>query len=152
MTGHAWRPTIASVASAALLVAGCGGSSGISRAQLQAKAQRACTAAVASLAKINSPKLADDAGAFLSQGVAVIAPEVRELSALHPDGSLGASYRNALSTSRAELADLRRALHEIRREADPIATVQALQSQLAPLELEAGGAWTALGLPVCADG
>jgi len=140
------------VVSAAALATGCGGTSGISSAQLHARAGRACTAAAASLQKLNSPKLPGDAGAFLSEGIAVVGPEVSELSRLHPAGDLAASYRNALNASRGELNALRRASHEIKANADPIATFRTLQNRLAPLELEASGAWNALGLAVCADG
>lgn len=146
------RGALAVVSSAALLAVGCGGSSGISQAQLDAKAGRACTAAAESLQRIDSPKLPNDAGRFLTHGIAVIGPEVTQLARLHPAGSAAATYRSALDASRAELAALRRATRAIHENADPIATMRELQRRLAPLELEAGGAWTALGLSVCADG
>jgi hypothetical protein len=34
---------------------------------------------------------------------------------------------------------------------DPIVAVKTLQTQLAPLEKQAGAAWRALGVPECAD-
>ncbi|MGH2871951.1 MAG: hypothetical protein ACRDL5_05765, partial [Solirubrobacteraceae bacterium] len=127
------------------------GQPGISARQLRARAEPACLTAAVALARIASPALPDDTGSFLVHGIAVIEPEVGALSGLRPHGSLGASYRTALDASRDELAALQAAVRRIDDNADPIATVQALQSRLASLETRARAAWSQLGLSDCAD-
>ncbi len=144
--------SVAALTAVALLVSGCGASAGLSAAQLRTRARRDCLAAARSLQRIPSPAVYSGAGAFLARGIAVIGPELTALRRLHPAGGVtAAAYSTALDASRAELSAMRLAVRRIDRNADPIATLRALQARLTPLETRADAAWRSLGLGVCAD-
>lgn len=134
---------------AVLALAGCG-TSAMSSRQLRTKASRPCRIAQQSLSRIPAPTLPDGAAEFLARGIAALAAEHAVLARLHPGGSLGESYRRALTAGERQLAALRTAAGGLRAGDDPVRTVRTLQQRLTPLEARAVSAWRELGISACA--
>jgi hypothetical protein len=135
----------------ALAAAGCGGSSSMSVRQLQTGATRVCIVATQRLNRISTPQVPSQGVSFLRRGIAALAPELTALSRLHPDGDLGVHFRQALKATEQELTILQSSLKGLKAGNDPIVAMKTLQTQLAPLEKQAGAAWRALGVPACAE-
>ncbi len=135
----------------ALAAAGCGGSSSMSARQLRANAARVCTVATKRLNRIPTPQVPSEGAAFLRRGIAALNPELAALSAMHPGGELGVHFDAARKATEQELKVLQSSLKGLKAGNDPIVAVKTLQTQLAPLEKQAGAAWRALRLPGCAD-
>jgi hypothetical protein len=135
----------------ALATAGCGGSSSISTRQLRTDAGRVCTVATQRLNGIPTPQVPSQASSFLRRGIAALTPEISALAALHPTGEMAVHLRRAQATTERELKVLESTLKGLKAGNDPIVAFKTLETQLAPLETQAGAAWRALGVPACAD-
>jgi hypothetical protein len=135
----------------ALAVAGCGGSSAMSARQLRTRAVSVCTVAAQHLNSIPTPQVPSEGAGFLRRGIAALGPELTALSTVHPGGELGVHFQKAVNATEQELAVLRSSLKGLKAGNDPIVAIKTLQTQLAPLEKQAGAAWRALGVPECAD-
>jgi hypothetical protein len=131
--------------------AGCGGSSSTGVRQLRTRAARVCMSATERLNRIPTPQVPSEGAAFLRRGIAALGPELAALSAMHPGGELGVHFDTARKATEQELQVLQSSLKGLRAGNDPIVAVKTLQTQLAPLEKQAGAAWRAVGLPGCAD-
>jgi hypothetical protein len=134
-----------------LAAAGCGGSSATSAHQLRAQAARVCAVTTQRLNRIPTPQVPSDGAAFLRGGIAALTPELAAFSAMHPGGELGGQFRSARNATEQELRVLQSSLKGLKAGNDPIVALKTLQTQLAPLEKQAGAAWRALGVPDCAD-
>ncbi len=128
---------------------GCGGSSSLSADQLRAKATELCTLASVQTSRIPVPATPADTAAFLQRGIAVIAPELRELQQLRAPEELASVYATGTGAVAQELAALHVALAAVNRGDNPVTATKALGQKLAPLRLEATGAWSALQIPAC---
>jgi hypothetical protein len=135
----------------ALATAGCGGSSSMSARQLRTDAGRVCTVATQRLNAIPTPQVPSDGSSFLRRGTAALKPEISALAALHPTGEMATHLRQAQMATEQELKVLQSTLKGLRAGNDPIVAFKTLQTQLAPLEKQAGAAWRALGVPACTD-
>jgi hypothetical protein len=133
---------------AAVLVAGCG-SSTLSGSQLRRRAGQVCTLATQRTDRIRTPTLATQEAAFLSRGIAALAPELTGLRRLHAPGDMADDYRDAVAATASELAKLRSTLKGLRAGNDPVVAIKTLEQQLAPPEARARSAWTTLELPAC---
>jgi hypothetical protein len=129
---------------AALMLASCG-STGLSASQLRASANLLCSAAARRAATIALPGVPSAGQSFLSRGIAVLAPEVKELRELGATGT----FRDAVTATSAELAALRFTLKGLRAGNDPVVVIKTLQQQLLPLETKANRAWQTLGIGAC---
>lgn len=132
----------------ALALAACG-SSGLTDTQLRARATRVCTAASRRTARIPTPDEPAGGTAFISHGLAALAPELAALQRLRAPSDMADDYRRALDATSAELAALRSTLKGLKAGNDPVVAIKTLQQQLTPVEAKAGAAWTALELPAC---
>jgi hypothetical protein len=141
---------IAALAVAAAL-AGCGSGS-LSDTQLHARAQRICQAARRQTGRIASPTTpsAAQAIAFLTGGVAVLAPAQRALLRLHAPGNARTAFRSGVGALGDELEALRATLQDVRAGRDPVAAIQELQRHLAGPEQRAARAFHTLGADDCA--
>ena len=136
----------------ALAAAGCGGSSSsLSAHALRTAAARVCSVATQRLNRIPTPHVPSQGASFLRRGIDALRPELVALSAMHPDGELGIHFRKARSATGQELTVLQSSLKGLKSGNDPIVAMKTLQTELAPLETQAGTAWRALGVPACAD-
>ncbi|HWE07739.1 MAG TPA: hypothetical protein VG325_00190 [Solirubrobacteraceae bacterium] len=136
-------------ATVAVAVSGCGSSS-VSALQLRTGAQRACAAAALRLGRIQAPQQPGGGEAFVSQGIAALAPELTALKRLSPTPQLAASYRRARSATEQVLSALRSTLKGLKAGNDPVVAIKTLQQELLPLEGRAQAAWHAVGVPACA--
>jgi hypothetical protein len=134
----------------ALATAGCGSSSSVSTRQLRTDAGRVCTVATQRLNGIPTPQVPSEGSSFLRRGIAALTPEISALAALHPTGEMAAHLRRAQAATERELKVLQSTLKGLKAGNDPIVTFKTLETQLAPLEKQAGAAWRALGVPACA--
>jgi hypothetical protein len=151
MTGRRRRALVAAVVVAlalAAVVAGCGESTLTGR-QLRAGATQACRLAQRSTARIATPTMPAGGTAFLTQGITVMTPELVALHRLRAPGNLSGDYRAAMQTVADELARLNSTVRALRAGNDPVAAIETLQQQLAPIEARAADVWHALGLAVC---
>lgn len=144
MRHRARRGLVALGLIAVLALAGCGTIS-LTPAQVRARAARICVNAANHLDAIRAPTATSGAQSFLRRGVAVLAPEVRRLRALHARGPVAM----AVSAIDGELAALHATLTGLRAGHDPVVAITALQPRLAPLELRVNATWRALRLPAC---
>ena len=135
----------------ALASAGCGGSSSMSARQLRTDAGGVCTVATQRLNAIPTPQVPSDGSSFLRRGIAALKPEISALAALHPTGEMATHLQRAQTATDQELKVLQSTLKGLGAGNDPIVAFKTLQTQLAPLETQAGAAWRALGVPACAD-
>jgi hypothetical protein len=134
---------------AGLAVAGCGGSSQLSASSLRSQASQVCTAADARMSAIPTPPSPSAAVMFLHSGLTVLRPELAALRALKPSGDLAEVYGISLRAFSRKLDTLSTTVHKIDTGGDPVKELQALQSQLGPLESTENGAWQALQIPAC---
>jgi hypothetical protein len=132
----------------ALALTACGSSS-LSDTQLRTSAGRICTTANRGTARVPSPTRPADAAAYLSRGVAVLAPELTQLRALHAPSDLAGDYRVAVDAAAAELAALRSAIKGLKTGGDPVVEIKTLQHRLAPLEARADNAWRSVDVDAC---
>jgi hypothetical protein len=149
------RAPAVAVSVAAVVVAvglgGCGGGSSkeLSDRQLELQATRGCTVANRRTERIHTPTAPAGGEAFLTKGIAVLAPEYRQLQALRPPSDLAQVYTISLNAFGGKLAAIRAAVHNLDRGEDPVIAMKTLQQQLAPLESSEDGAWQALQVPAC---
>ncbi len=134
-----------------LALVGCGGSAdnSLSARDLRTQATRICTIAHRQTDRIVAPATPAAAAPFLAKGIAILAPELRALQRLRASSDLRQVYMTAINAFAQKLAALRAAAAALAGVGDPIATMKALQQQLAPLEGQEDGAWQALEIPAC---
>lgn len=121
------------------------GTLALTPAQVRTRAARICVSAANQLDAIPAPSATSGGQTFLRRGIAVLAPEVRRLRALHARGPVA----TAMLALEGELAALRATLAGLRAGHDPVVAIIALQPRLAPLELRVNTAWRALRIPAC---
>lgn len=138
----------ATVALIALAIESCGSSS-LSAPALRRDANRLCSIARHRTGAISVPGSPGGATAFLTRGLAVLAPELAALRLLNPPSAAALIYKQALDAFASELAAMRSTLTEIGRGGDPIAAVRSLQARLDPIEIREDGAWKSLGVDAC---
>ncbi len=136
------------LATAALLLAGCGSSS-LSLVQLRSRATAICATADRRLQAIPPPASEADGIRFLGRGIGALTPQVRGLKALSPPSEVRADYTRAVQAMSSELTALGSAVGSLRGGADPVATFRALESRVRPLQAQADSAWRALQIPAC---
>jgi hypothetical protein len=139
------RLRIAAAVLVVAMLAGCGAST-LSVAQLRNLAGRICLQAAHQMDGIPGARSPADGARFLSRGIAVLSPELRQLRGFHTDSR---AYAHALQASSAELAALRFTLRGLRAGNDPVVAIKTLQQRLAPLERKAAEAWAVLVIPKC---
>jgi hypothetical protein len=139
------------VLAVALGLAGCGGASTLSTAQLHTRATLTCNLARRRTNRIATPTLPTQGARFLNRGIAVLAPELAALKLLRPPSDMANDYKLALAASQGELQALRSALSGLKAGNDPVVAIKTLQQQLSPLESRAHVAWSSLDLPACAS-
>jgi hypothetical protein len=135
----------------ALGLAGCGGASTLSTAQLHTRATLTCNLARRRTNRIATPALPTQGARFLNRGIAVLAPELAALKLMRPPSDMAHDYKLALAASQGELQALRSALRGLKAGNDPVVAIKTLQQQLSPLESRAHVAWSSLDLPACAS-
>ena len=144
------RRACAPMLALALAAAGCGGSSSMSTRQLRTDAGRVCTVATQRLNAIPTPQVPSEGSSFLRRGIAALKPEIGALAALHPTGEMATHLQRAQAATEQELKVLQSTLKGLTAGNDPIVAFKTLETELAPLEKQAGAAWRALGVPACA--
>jgi hypothetical protein len=146
-----WRLSLGLPVAALLVVfllAACGSTS-VTDSQLRVRAGRICTLAARRTDRIATPATPGQEAAFLSRGIAAMAPELTALRRLRAPGDMADEYRDAVEATGTELAALRSTLKGLRAGNDPVVAIKTLQQQLAPAEAKASRAWTTLELPAC---
>ncbi len=134
----------------ALAAAGCGSSSSMSARQLRTDTGRVCTVATQRLNGIPTPQVPSQGSSFLRRGIATLKPEISALAVLHPTGEMATHLQRAQAATEQELKVLQSTLKGLTAGNDPIVAFKTLETELAPLEKQAGAAWRALGVPACA--
>jgi hypothetical protein len=137
----------AALLSAALL-AGCG-STALTGSQLRSRADRICKLATQRTDRITTPTMPTQEASFVSRGIAAMTPEVTALRRLRAPGGMADDYRDAVEATGAELTALRSTRKGLKAGNDPVVAIKTLQQQLAPAEMKASIAWSALELPAC---
>jgi hypothetical protein len=132
---------------AAALLAGCG--SALTDTQLRSRAGRICALATRRTNRIATPSMPSQEASFVRRGIAALAPEVTALRRLRAPGGMADDYRDAVAATSAELTALRSTLKGLKAGNDPVVAIKTLQQQLAPAEMKASIAWSALELPAC---
>jgi hypothetical protein len=133
---------------ATALLAGCG-STALTEAQLRSRAGRICTLATRRTDRIVTPTMPTQEAAFVSGGIAAMTPEVTALRQLRAPGGMADDYGDAVQATSEELTALRSTLKGLKAGNDPVVAIKTLQQQLAPAEMRASIAWSALDLPAC---
>jgi hypothetical protein len=133
---------------AAALLAGCG-STALTDTQLRSRAGRICALATRRTNRIATPTTPSQEARFVSLGIAAMAPELTALRRLRAPGGMADDYRDAVAATSAELTALRSTLKGLKAGNDPVVAIKTLQQQLAPAEMKASIAWSALELPAC---
>lgn len=138
---------------AAMIISGCGGSSGLDS---PVALRRAATAICKHTAPVKAPPAGEATSrqltAFLSQGAANLQSQLSRLQKLHSaTGEVGDVYHDALAALSSQLRALRATTAAIKRGQDPALAFKALQAQLSPFEKQAGNAWVALQIPACVE-
>jgi hypothetical protein len=132
----------------ALGVAGCG-SSPLSSGELQNQASRVCALASQQANRIRTPASPAETSLFLRQGIAALTPALVQLRKLRPPSDVADVYSASVKAYAEKLGFLRAAQHDIAAGQDPIAAMQTLQEQLAPIVSQENGGWQALNIPAC---
>jgi hypothetical protein len=139
---------LAAVLLAAALLGGCG-STALTDTQLRSRAGRVCALATRRTNRIATPTMPTQEASFISRGIVALAPEVVALRRLRAPGGMADDYRDAVEATGAELTALRSTLKGLKAGNDPVVAIKTLQQQLAPAEMKASIAWSALELPAC---
>jgi hypothetical protein len=144
---------IGAAALAAVILSGCGGSSGLDS---PVALRRAATAICKSTAPVKAPPAGEPSSkeltAFLSEGTSNLQSQLTRLTQLHSaTGEVGDVYRGALGALSSQLRALRAATAAIKRGEDPALAFKALQAQLSSLQQQADNAWVALQIPACVE-
>lgn len=135
-------------AAVALALAGCG-SSPLSTGALRTRAARICRLADVRASRIRTPTLPAQGITFLSQGIAVLQPELKALSRLRPGGPADHLFVTALSAFERQLKMVKATADNVRHGGDPVIAVKTLQTQLAPVQSQGDAAWESLEIPGC---
>jgi hypothetical protein len=133
---------------AAALLAGCG-SSALTDTQLRSRAGRICALAARRTDRVATPTMPSQEASFIRRGIAAMTLEVTALQRLSAPGDMADDYRDAVEATSAELTALRSTLKGLKAGNDPVVAIKTLQQQLAPAEMKASIAWSALELPAC---
>jgi hypothetical protein len=136
------------LAVAGLVLDGCGASA-LSRSELRATASRICNVAARRADDIPTPATPAAGGVFISRGIDVFSPELRELRTLRVSSASSGAYETALGAIAAELGAMRSALNTLNAGGDSLNTVKRLQRRLEPEESRANLAWQTLAIPAC---
>ena len=144
------RVAISAVATLALAVAGCSGSSP-SMSRLRQEAASICQRALAQSDQIQPPALPSGTARFLRRGERVLAPELAELRTLKPSTDGAVSYSAALAAKSRQLDILNGTIRGLDRGADPVSAIKTLERRLAPAESAENAAWRTLDVPACAN-
>jgi len=131
-----------------LMVVGCG-SSPLSLGDLRSQASRICSASSARLERIPAPASPAKAGAFLTQGLATLHPELSQLQALQPANADAAIYDATLTSFSRQLSYVTDAIHGLHRGEDPLTVLKTLQHEISLVQSQENGGWQALGIPAC---
>jgi hypothetical protein len=142
-----YRAVLAAAATA-IALSGCG-TSALSTPVLRTRATRICRLASTREQRIPTPTAPAGGAAFLSDGALVLRRELRSLRGLDAGGRATAPYARALRDLAAERSQLEASAERLAHDADPVAEIRALQTQLAALESDADDAWQRLGIPAC---
>jgi hypothetical protein len=133
---------------AALTASGCGDTPP-SLTQLQNQASRVCVVAARQMDLIPSPAVPIGGEAFLTRGVAVLAPELAQLRSLTAPREAADVYSTAMRALSQKVSAVRSTVRSLDQGADPVVSVRTLQQRLTPLESQEDGAWQALEIPAC---
>jgi hypothetical protein len=133
---------------AAGAIAGCGGSS-LSDRQLHSQATRVCSLAAAQTDRIATPSTPAASVTYLDRGLTALQPELLGLQKLHPPSDVGDVYAATVKTLSQKLAYMEDTARRMRKGADPVSALRALQQKIGPLESQENGGWQALELPAC---
>jgi hypothetical protein len=91
------RAALAALLSAALVAAGCGGSSRLSRAELAQRAGNICTTQARTIAQIpRGPRTPENAAGYAGAVLSVVERGVKQFHALKPPRDLEPAYRRFL--------------------------------------------------------
>lgn len=136
----------------AVIIAGCGGGSGLaSPVALRRQATDICKD-VSHIVPPANPTLVAGLTSFLSRGTANLEAERGQLRQLRvPAGEVGDIYGAALAALAKQIHALHTATASIRLGQDPALAVKALQAQLGPLQQQADSAWVSLQIPACVE-
>lgn len=129
--------------------AGCGRKP-LSTAEFGVRARSICLAERARSAQVRPPPAPADVPSFVSSALELVRPAVDKLGALRAPDNLRPRFETAVGLLRRRLGLLDDAAKKLRDGAEPLATVAALQTKLAPLRRQEASQWPALGLPECA--
>lgn len=121
----------------------------LSAPALRRDATRVCTIGRKRTDRIALPRATTGGAAFLTRGLAALAPELVDLQLLNPPPPAAPTYSRALDALSQEVAAMRSTLHQLRTGGDPITAFRVLQQRLGPLESRADNAWRTLGIDAC---
>jgi hypothetical protein len=140
---------VAASVSAAVLVAGCGGSGSLSGDQLRSRATALCSSAGRQTDRIPTPSAPGGGESFLKQGIAALTPELKGLRKLRAPSDLAQVYSTGVGAFTQKLNALKTAVRQLDSGASPVTAMTDLQQRLAPIETAEDGAWQALEVPAC---
>jgi hypothetical protein len=143
---------IGGTAATALSLAACGGSSGLSKAQLGAKVNPVCRSFVAQVKAIPVPpdfvQNPAHAATYLGQLVAIVQKGTNEVAALKPDSSVKSQFDSYVQSLKHEVALLKSA--QAAAQAKNPAGLQTLNQESAYNKTTVKPAASALGFSSCA--
>jgi hypothetical protein len=134
---------------AAIAAGGCGGAPPPSLIALRTQATGICSGVSRQIGRIATPRSEAGGEAFLRRGIAVLAPERRQLRSLAAPSEAADVYKAGVRALSGELAALGEATHALAKQQDPVIAFRTLQRRLTPLENQANDAWQALQIPAC---
>jgi hypothetical protein len=149
ITSRARRVALCTLATLALALTACGGSSATTQAEFVKQANAICARANA---KINAFPAAQSSlsslAALAAKEVPIVATEVDQLASLTPPSAKQAAFATALSDTRHEINEIRLLIAAVHAENRP--RVVALARQDSKIDAQAQTATAALGLTTCA--
>jgi hypothetical protein len=132
----------------ALAIAGCGTES-LSTRDLRNKATAICQTAGKQTNRLTPPSGPAGAAAYISNGAAILRPQLAGLRTLHAPSDLAQVYTTAIDGFARKLDALDAAARDLRAGGDPVTVMRSLQTKLGTLETQEDGAWQALEIPAC---
>jgi hypothetical protein len=128
----------------------CGGDT-LSTRELRNKATTLCTLANKQTNQLAPPSAPAGAAAFITDGAAILRPQLARLRALHAPSDLAQVYNTAIDGFARKLDVLDAAARDLKAGEDPVIAMKTLQTKLTPLEQQEDGAWQALEIPACVN-